>query len=302
MDSSSIKASFNKYSRQLVTLTMALIALVCIWWLWNYYQIAPWTRDGRLRADVVKVAPDVSGLVTEILVSDNQPVKRGQKLFVIDQERYRLALEDAQAKVSSAKAALDEIMREDVRNRRLGTLVSKEQSEQTTSRTQQLREDFNQAISNRKLAQLNLERTVVKASVNGIVSNFSLQPGDYAATGQQIFALIDTDTLRVEGYFEETKLPYIQVGSQAIIRLMGERANICGHIESIAPGIEDRERNPSANQLPNINPTFNWVRLAQRIPVRIAIDHVPEKMRLISGRTATVKIMQHQHTEAEKTC
>ena len=302
MDMSSIKTLLKNDARQLITIIMAVIGVICIWWLWNYYQVAPWTRDGRLRADVVRVAPDVSGLITEIFVVDNQSVKQGQKLFAIDTARYRLALEDAQAKVISAKAALDESMREDVRNRRLGTLVSKEQREQTLSRTQQLREDLNQAISNRKLAQLNLERTIVKAPVNGIVTNFSLQPGDYAATGQQTFALVDTDTLRVEGYFEETKVPHIQIGSQTAIRLMGEKANICGHIESIAGGIDDRERNPSANQLPNINPTFNWVRLAQRIPVRIAIDHVPDGIRLISGRTATVKVTGRPYTEAERTC
>lgn len=289
---------------QLITVTLAVIAILCIWWLWNYYQIAPWTRDGRLRADVVKLAPDVSGLITQIFVIDNQPVKRGQKLFAIDTKRYRLALEDAQAKVISAKAALDESLREDKRNDSLGKLVSKEQSEQTFSRTQQLQEGLNQAIATLKLAKLNLVRTVVRAPVNGIVTNFSLQPGNYATRGRQVFALIDTDTLRVEGYFEETKLAHIKIGSLALIRLMGERATICGHVESIAAGIADRERNPSPNQLANINPTFNWVRLAQRVPVRIAIDHVPEGIRLISGRTATVKVRSHRRHAAkvEKTC
>ena len=216
------------------------------------------------------------------------------------QQRYLLALDDAKAKIINAQAALAENIREDKRNTNLGRLVAKEVREQSLSRTKQLQANLNQAISNLNLAQLNLDRSIVKASVNGIVTNFELQPGNYISIGQQALALVDTDTLRLEGYFEETKIPHIHINDKAIIYLMGENAKICGHVESITAGIEDRERNASINQLPNINPTFNWVRLAQRIPVRIALDVVPEKIRLISGRTATVKIIEGDNKAKQK--
>jgi multidrug resistance efflux pump len=135
-----------------------------------------------------------------------------------------------------------------------------------------------------------------------MVTNFELQPGDYAVRGEQTFALIDTDTLRIEGYFEETKLRNIQVNNAVVIRLMGEKKDMYGHVVSIAGGIYDRERNPSPNQLPNINPTFNWVRLAQRIPVRISLDCVPDGIRLVAGRTATVKIIQRQKAKEDRSC
>ena len=291
-----------KYTRYIITVLTALVAVLILYWLWHYYQVEPWTRDARLRADVVKVAPDVSGWVTAIYVKDNETVKHGQKLIAIDQKRFLLALEDAKAKVSSAEAALAENIREDVRNTNLGKLVSKEAREQSLSRTQQLRANLNQAISNLHLAQLNLERTIVKAPVNGIVTNFELQPGNYISTGQQALAIVDTDTLRLEGYFEETKISHIQINDTAIIYLMGEKEKICGHVDSIAAGIDDRERTPTLNQLPNINPTFNWVRLAQRIPVRITLDDVPKNIRLIAGRTATVKIIEGSNNEAHGKC
>jgi len=296
----SLEDLMHKYSRYIITALAVLIAFLVLHWLWIYYQIEPWTRDARLRADVVRVAPDVSGLVTMTYVKDNEPVKQGQKLFAIDQQRYLLALDDAKAKIISIQAALAENIKEDKRNTNLGKLVAKEARDQSLSRTQQLQANLNQAIANQNLAQLNLDRTIVKAPVNGMVTNFELQPGNYISTGQQALAIVDTDTLRLEGYFEETKIPHIHINDKAIIYLMGENAKICGHVESITAGIEDRERNPSSNQLPNINPTFNWVRLAQRIPVRIALDFVPEKIRLISGRTATVKIIKGDNKAKQK--
>jgi multidrug resistance efflux pump len=302
VDSQSFKTFLDRKTRYALTAIVTIIAILIIWWLWVYYQYDPWTRDGRLRADVVKVAPDVSGLISEIYVKDNEVVKRGQKLFAIDELRFIYALEEAEAKVASAQAALYENMSEDVRNRKLGNLASTELSEQTLSRTQQFRATLDQAISNRNVARLNLERSIVRAPVNGMVTNFELQPGDYAIRGEQTFALIDTDTLRIEGYFEETKLRNIQVNNAVVIRLMGEKKDMYGHVVSIAGGIYDRERNPSPNQLPNINPTFNWVRLAQRIPVRISLDCVPDGIRLVSGRTATVKIMQGQKAKEDRSC
>ncbi len=150
---------------------------------------------------------------------------------------------------------------------------------------------MDKAIADRDIAQLNLDRSNVRALVNGRVTNMNLRPGAYVTVGTGVMALIDTDTLRVEGYFEENKLPHIQVGNRATIRLMGETQDFAGRVDSIAGGIEDRDRSRGSNLLANVNPTFAWVRLAQRIPVRIKLDKVPEDIRLIVGRTATVSVV-----------
>ena len=128
------------------------------------------------------------------------------------------------------------------------------------------------------------------APVNGIVTNFDLLPGRYVNAGAGVFALIDSDSFRIEGYFEETKLGRIHVGETATVKLIGDPHELSGHVESIASGIEDQNRSTSSDLLASVNPTFSWVRLAQRIPVRIKLDNVPGDVSLVSGRTATVSI------------
>jgi RND family efflux transporter MFP subunit len=244
-----------------------------------------------VRADVVQVAPDVSGLVTDVLVHDNQVVTRGQALFVIDQPRFQLALRQSEAAVASAQARVDEAVLEDKRNHNLGNLVSTEVLQQGGTRLAEAQAALAQAIVARDTAKLNMDRTTVLAPVNGYITNFELRPGNYAAAGHPIFALVDSDSIHVDGYFEETKLPRIHVGDRVSVRLMGESRLLYGHVESIAGGIEDRERTPSSNLLPNISPTFNWVRLAQRVPVRVKLDNPFPDIRLIAGRTATVSVL-----------
>jgi multidrug resistance efflux pump len=278
--------------RVLLTLLVVVAAVLTARWMWIRYEVSPWTRDGRVRADVVQVTPDVSGLVTEVRVRDNETVRQGQVLFVLDRPRYTLALAQADATVATRQAALAQAQREDQRNRALGRLVPVETTEEGASRVEQLRAALQQAKANRDVAALNLDRTTVAASVAGTVTNMDLRPGDYLSAGHPAMALVYVGSLRVEGYFEETKLPAIRVGDPARIELMGVATPIMGHVESISGGIADRERGPSGDMLSNINPTFSWVRLAQRIPVRIAIDHVPPGVRVIPGRTATVTILQ----------
>jgi multidrug resistance efflux pump len=274
--------------RVLVTAAAVVLAVLAGRWMWGRYMEEPWTRDGRVRADVVQVAPDEAGFVARIGVEDNQTVRRGDVLFVLDQPRYRLALEQAEANVASQRSALAEARREAARNAVLGDLVATETAQQGVARVEEGEAALAQALSNRDTAKLNLERTEVRAPVNGIVTNLELRPGDYLTTGRQALALVDTDTLRVEGYFEETKLPRIRIGDPVEVRIMGEVRRLRGHVQSISAGIEDRERGPSSNLLANVNPTFSWVRLAQRVPVRVVLDRPPADVRLISGRTATV--------------
>lgn len=287
-----MKTTLVQIGRLAVTLAVLVLAAIAGRWLWLNYREAPWTRDGRVRADVVEVAPDVGGLVTEVHVRDDQAVQAGEVLFVIDRLRYALAVRQAEAALQSAKANLAEAQREDRRNRALGDLVAAETREQGSTRVEQAAATVAQDTVAADRARLDLERTIVRASVSGTASNVELRPGDYLSPGRQALALVDRSTLHVDGYFEETKLPHIHLGDRARVAIMGETTPLRGHVESIAAGIEDRERGPSANLLPNVNPTFSWVRLAQRIPVRIALDDPPPAVRLIAGRTATVTILE----------
>lgn len=276
--------------RVLCTLVVMVVATWCAIGMWNYYERAPWTRDARIQADIVGVTPDVSGLITDVAVHENQYVTTGTPLFVIDQERYRLALANAKAAVESAQSRLDQARRENRRNDVLGNLVPGETREQGQSRVDEDAAALDRAQAELGVARLNMERTIVRASVDGWITNFSMQPGDYAVAGHGVFAILASKTLRIVGYFEETKLPHIHIGDHIMARVMGEHQMIEGHVQSIASGIEDREKVTSPSLLSNVNPTFTWVRLPQRIPVRIAIDHAPPDIALIAGRTVTVSV------------
>jgi len=277
--------------RVLVTLSVLVLALVGARRLWIHYNLEPWTRDGRVRAEIVQVSPDVSGLVTEVRVRNNQDVNKDDVLFVLDRPRFELALHQAEASVAAVAVALAQARRENERNRNLKDLATTEQVEEGQSKVDQLIAQLNSARAQRDVARLNLDRTTIRAPVNGIVTNVDLRPGDYATVGRQLLALVDTDTIHVDGYFEETKLPWIRVGDRALVHIMGIRATLHGSVESITAAIEDRERSASSTALANVNPTFSWVRLAQRIPVKIKLDPTAGDIRLIAGRTATVSIV-----------
>jgi len=289
----------SQIGRSAATILIVILAALVAMWLWHHYERSPWTRDGRVRADVVRVTPDIGGLVTEVDVHDNQPVQAGQMLFVIDKPRYSLAVAQAQATVASARATLAQAQRTVKRDLALGDLVATETHEQNVAAVATARAALDEALTALDGARLNLARTQVKASVNGVVTNLDLHPGDYVAAGQQAMALLDTDSLRVEGYFEETKLPLIRIGAPATVRLMGDSRPLHGRVESIAAGINDTTRSNSGNLLPSVDATFTWVRLAQRIPVRIKLTRIPKGIRLVSGRTATVTIQPARAGQAQ---
>jgi RND family efflux transporter MFP subunit len=272
--------------------TMAAVAVACVlgWRLWQHYEVEPWTRDGRVKADVVQVAPDVTGQVTNVLVRDNQQVKIGDVLFEVDRARFELALRQAEAAELAQRATLDQALKESRRNNDLRDLVSAETREQGSSRVDQLRAALAQAVVARDVAKLNLQRTRVVSPVNGTVSNLDLRAGSYVSAGRAVLALIDSDSYYVEGYFEETKLPAIQIGDAVVVLPMGESLRLKGHVESLSGGVADRDRSTSSNLLSSVNPTFNWVRLAQRIPVRIKLDALPAGARLVAGQTVTVDV------------
>jgi RND family efflux transporter MFP subunit len=280
------------FLRFAVTMLAAAVAAVVAWQLWVYYMEDPWTRDGRVRADVVEVAPDVSGLVAQVFARDNQAVHVGDALFQIDPVRFQVALQQAGAVVAKDKAALAEAERDAARYNALpGNAVSSLSRDENNTAVLEAQADFLAAQADQAVAALNLSRATVRATVNGVITNFSMRPGDYVTAGSAVAALVDTDSIYVDGYFEETKLPRIAVGDQARVTLLGGGPAIPGHVESIDAGIADNERVASPNLLADVNPTFTWVRLAQRVPVRIAIDRVPAGVRLIAGLTATVEVV-----------
>jgi multidrug resistance efflux pump len=287
-----MKALLNLLRRFSLTGLVVLVALWAGYRLWDYYMEAPWTRDGHVRADVVPIAPDVSGFVTDVLVRDNQQVRRGDVLFRIDRARYDIALKQAEAVLLGKRAMLDEANADLTRYSALtaGVVVSKQRMDQVIATQGSAQAAYDHAVADLGLAKLNLERSEVRASVNGVVTNMELRPGTYLTPGKGVMALLDTDTLHVQGYFEETKLPRIHVGDPVNVRLLGSNQPLHGSVESVAAGVEDRDRSNGATLLANVNPTFNWVRLAQRVPVRIALDRA-ERNELVAGATATVEVL-----------
>jgi multidrug resistance efflux pump len=291
-DEDVMKPLIRTIGRVVLTLALVAAAIAAGHLAWAHYREAPWTRDGRVRADVIQIAPDVSGLVEQVLVHDNQTVSRGTVLFTIDRARHQLAVEQAEATVQGLRVQIEQARRENRRNVTLGDLVPAEAKEQGATKVDQFKASLLQAQSALDTARLNLARTEVKATVDGWVTNLDLRPGAYATAGHPVLALVDQDSLHVQGYFEETKLGRIHVGAPVRVRMIGETQWLEGHVDSIAAAIEDRERSGSTNLLANVNPTFNWVRLAQRIPVRVQLDRVPPDTRLIMGRTATVEVIE----------
>ncbi len=285
-----MKKTWISAGQILLTLIVVVVAALVLWRIVNYYMFAPWTRDGHVRADVIQVAPDVGGLITSVQVVDNQQVKQGQTLFVIDQARYALALRLAQAALEQREATLAQAKREYTRNRTLGNLVASETLEESRTRVEQGEAAAADAQVQVDTARLNLQRTTIVSPVDGYLNDRAPRVGEYVSAGRAVLSIVDMHSFRVDGYFEETKLHGIHIGQPVDIDVMGEPRMLRGHVQSIVAAIEDRDRTQSSNLLPNVNPAFSWVRLAQRIPVRVALDEVPDDFRMIAGRTATVSV------------
>ena len=286
-----MKKPFLTLGRVVLTLLIVTLAVFVVWRMVAYYMFAPWTRDGHIRADIVQIAPDVSGLIQQVDIRDNQPVKRGQVLFTIDPDRFTLALRQAKAAVADRQETLAQAQREAKRNRGLGNLVPTEQLEESQSKVARAEVALMEAQVAVDSAQLNLDRSVIRSPVDGYVNDRAPRVQEFVTAGRPVLSVVDSNSFHIDGYFEETKLGGIHVGQSVDIRVVGDNARLRGHVESIVAGIEDRDRSSGANLLPNVNPAFSWVRLAQRIPVRIAFDDVPDDFRMIAGRTATVSII-----------
>src|SRR6266436_4396517 len=276
----------------LITLGTVAVAAFLAWATWQTYMGAPWTRDGTVRTYVVTMAPEVAGRIVKLSVADNQFVHKGDALFEIDPADYRIALEQAQAQAQRDGAALDYARLNESRQARLAKegWASTEVYQQTTSTLHQSEGVVALDKAAVAKAQLDLSRTIIRSPVNGYVTNLLAQLGDYATVGQKLISVVDTDSFWVDGYFEETSLGGIHEGDLATVKLMGYSQLVRGHVGGVARGINIPNAQPDQAGLASVDPIFTWVRLAQRVPVRIHIDQVPDGVRLVAGATATVQI------------
>jgi multidrug resistance efflux pump len=314
---------------RLATLGVVVLAFILGWFAWEHYTRAPWTRDARVRADVVTLSADVSGRIVRLGVRDNQHVEKGQLLLEIDPARYALAVEHSKRSVEVAKASLGQSQAaiaasesllkqrrsEEHRRRTLkersaisGEEWEKANTEVTVAEADLLRNQANLILAqaNVELAtaaltqsELNLQRTRVESPVTGYVTNLLTRQGDYATVGGPLLALVDSQSFYVSGYFEETKLPRIAEGDRVNIELMSGEA-FGGTVQSIAVAIADRENLPGGRLLASINPSYTWVKLAQRVPVRIQIDaDYVSKNILRAGTTATVTVLENHNSQGQ---
>ena len=275
----------------LITLAAVIVAGLLGLEMWNDYMGAPWTRDGTVRAYIVTMAPEVSGRLVELPVADNQFVHRGDLLMEIDPTNYRIAVSLAEAAVQEAQIDAQNKERESERRQKLTNLaVTLEEKQNFRSSALTAEAAYQQAIANLNQARVNLDRTQIRSPVNGWVTNLLARVGDYVTVGQNRISIVDADSFWIDGYFEETNLRSIRQGDPASIKLMGYSQIVKGHVDSIARGINIPNAQPDQAGLAAVNPIFTWVRLAQRVPVRIHIDQVPEGVHLVAGMTATVQI------------
>src|ERR1700681_2004836 len=277
-----------KTAATLLILVLAGLAALVIW---DSYVTAPWTRDGSVRVQVASIAPQVSGQITEVRVVDNQYVHKGDVLYVIDPFDFQVALDTNKAQLRQKAADLQVKRVQAARRQHLSDLATTPEEQQLyVGNAIQAEAAFDAAQQQIAQAEINLKRTQVRSPVNGYVTNLLMRVGDYAHAGTTNISVIDADSYWIDGYFEETKMAHVCVGDRAEAALMGYRDPIVGRVQTVTRGISVSNATPSTQGLPNVDPVYTWVRLAQRVPVRIRITDVPPGIPLVSGMTATVTI------------
>ena len=273
------------------TIVVAALAVLAGWFMWNYYMQSPWTRDGKVRAEQVSVTPQVSGAIVDLPVKDNQFVNAGDLLFRIDKTPFHIAELNAQAQLAKAQSELAKANNEANRRRHLSqNVISAEELETANLNVKAMQASVDVAQATLRQAQWQLAQTDVRAPVSGWITNLSTRTGDFATTGQPLFALVDSHSFYVMGYFEETKLRHIREGAPAQITLYSGNIKLQGHVSSIGRAIYDQSVESDSGLVPDIKPNVPWVRLAQRVPVRIEFDQVPRDVTLVSGTTCSVAI------------
>ncbi len=273
------------------TLAVLAVAICAGWWMWNYYMQSPWTRDGKVRAEIVDITPEVSGRITDITVHDNQYVHTGEVLFTLDPVPFQIAVDNAKASVDKAQADLEKANHEAQRRKNLGAnVISKEALDQAILEAKSMQATLEANQATLEQARWNLSKTKIVAPTDGYITNLSARKGNYATSGTPLVALVDSHSFYVLGYFEETKLRHIKIGDRADIVLYAGNVPLNGQVESIGRAIEDQSIDSSTGLLLDVKPNVPWVRLAQRVPVRFKIENVPANVLLVAGTTCTISV------------
>ncbi len=295
-----MKALIRKIARYAITIVLVIIAVVVIFRAWVFYTESPWTRDAKFTADVVAIAPDVTGLITEVKVHDNQLVKQGDVLFTIDQPRFQKALEEAEADVAYYDALVKEKRREASRRNQLGSnVMSREAIDQSNSDLQTSEHQLAKARATRDLAQLDLDRTVIHAPANGWITNLNVYAGEFITRGSVSVALVKQDSFYVLAYMEETKLSGLRPGYRVEITPLGSNHILRGTVDSFAAGVNNSSSTVDSKGMATIDSNLEWVRLAQRVPVKIRLDQQPGNL-YPSGTTATVVVTGEADRDREQ--
>jgi p-hydroxybenzoic acid efflux pump subunit AaeA len=295
-----VKTLTRKISRTAITLILVVLAFIAIFRAWVYYTESPWTRDARFSADVVAIAPDVAGLITDVKVKDNQLVRKNQVLFTIDQPRYQKSLEEADADVAYYQVLAAEKRREAGRRNKLGTMaMSREEIDQANNLLQTVEHQLAKAQATRDLARLDLERTVIRAPADGWVTNLNVYSGEFITRGSTAVALVKKESFYVMAYMEETKLEGVRPGYRAEITPLGSTKVIKGTVDSIAAGVTNASSSSDVKGMATIDSNLEWVRLAQRVPVRIHLDQQQGNL-WPAGTTATVIITGAKDRDTQK--
>lgn len=292
----------GKLARIGLTLLVVAAAVVSGTWVWNHYLYSPWTRDGRIRADVITIAPDVSGWVTGLSVKNNQAVNKGDTLFTIDDTRYRAEFAEIDARLAQERTGWDLATHQYERRQRMSDrqAISEVSLEAYRIRAESAKASYQLAQAELNTARIDLERSKVLAPESGIVNNLTLRQGNYASRGAAVLSLIKSDSFYVTGYFEETKLQMVRVGQKARITLLSGSEKLSGEVVSIARGIADSNTSSDDQMLPQVQQAFNWVRLAQRIPVDIALDPLPDNVNISAGMTVSIYLETDPETDLDK--
>ena len=285
--------------RVLVTLVVVALAAITLAWMLRDYLKQPWTRNGQVRAQVIQIAPRVSGPIVELPIADNGTVQQGDLLFKIDPRTYEAAVEQAKAAVTVAQAAAAEAT---VAAERVQGIYEKDKGavpELYVIGIEKAREAAEAAVVQAKAgltaAELNLEFTEMRAPADGRITNLKLRLGSQVVANQPAMALIDVHSFWVHGFFKETQIRHVDVGDPVVVKLMAyPKKPLEGVVESLGWGIAQQDGSPGVDLLPNVNPTFDWIRLAQRIPVRVKLTKIPEGVDLRVGTTASVFVMAEE--------
>ncbi|MET3816505.1 p-hydroxybenzoic acid efflux pump subunit AaeA [Pantoea sp. UYEF8] len=295
-----MKALIRKIARYAITILLVIIAVVIIFRAWVFYTESPWTRDAKFAADVVAISPDVTGLITDVPVHDNQLVKKGDTLFVVDRPRYQKALDQAQADVEYYQALVSEKRREAGRRNQLGTsAMSREAIDQANNDLQTSEHQLAKSVATRDLAKIDLERTTVKAPSDGWVTNLNVYEGEFITRGSVAVALVQQHSFYVLAYLEETKLHGVERGFRAEVTPLGSNVVLRGTVDSVAAGVTNSSSSVDSKGMATIDSNLEWVRLAQRVPVRIRLDQQPGN-RFPAGTTATVVITGQADRQPEQ--